>query len=169
MDSPPLQASLLPKSLKYKGFSLWRDGERLGKGCRWGAIFQSANFGGRPLTQDPVGQPSGVSRGSRSSGSRDARPRSRVRSRAANPRDRDLLTSPTCRLCRAARFVEVASPFSRIQKESRTRAGSVPSTLPRGVSSHCLAIKFLPIPGRREAFQKVDTIFSKTPKTNTDL
>ena len=42
-------------------------------------------------------------------------------SRAANPRDRDLLTSPTCRLCRAARFVEVASPFSRIQKESRTR------------------------------------------------
>ncbi len=34
-----------------------------------------------------------------------------MRSRAANPRDRDLLTSPTCRLCRAARFVEVASPF----------------------------------------------------------
>ena len=62
-----------------------------------------------------------------------------MRSRAANPRDRDLLTSPTCRLCRAARFVEVASPFSRIQKESRPRAGSVPSTLSRGVSSHCLA------------------------------
>ena len=54
---PTLQASLLPKSLKYKGFSLWRDGERLGKGCKWGAIFQSANLGGRPLTPDPVGQP----------------------------------------------------------------------------------------------------------------
>ncbi len=46
--------------LKYKGFSLWRDGERLGKGCSWGAIFPSANLGGRPLTQDPVGQPFGV-------------------------------------------------------------------------------------------------------------
>ncbi len=54
------QASLFHNLLKYKGFSLWRDGERLGKGCSWGAIFPSANFGGRPLTQDPVGQPFGV-------------------------------------------------------------------------------------------------------------
>ena len=54
------QASLFHNFLKYKEFSLWRDGERLGKGCSWGAIFPSANFGGRPLTQDSVGQPFGV-------------------------------------------------------------------------------------------------------------
>ena len=34
---PTLQASLFHNFLKYKGFSLWRDGERLGKGCGWGA------------------------------------------------------------------------------------------------------------------------------------
>ena len=54
------QASLFHNFLKYKEFSLWRDGERLGKGCSWGARFQTANFGGRPLTQDPVRQPFGV-------------------------------------------------------------------------------------------------------------
>ena len=42
-------------------------------------------------------EPWNDSRGSRmAAGSRDARPRSRVRSRERAPRDRDLLTSPTC-------------------------------------------------------------------------
>ena len=36
--------------LKYKGFSLWRDGEQLGKGCSWGAgpnVEETANMTGK--------------------------------------------------------------------------------------------------------------------------